>query len=176
MRAGAERDDSMRRLGQRGRPLGGALNGHRVDPDGRAGRLGPLAAGGPGGEQRECADGERDPHATHCQSAHCTTATPSSNELTQRMAVCARGRRPTTASARKNGKIVNPKRGIESKGQRSLGTLSGIGKLTAAKGPYGAPNRRHAMTVSTANRTRNARFSRLIVAARIGSVSCTAVQ
>jgi aerobic-type carbon monoxide dehydrogenase small subunit (CoxS/CutS family) len=34
---------------------------------------------------------------------------------------------PSEASARKSGKIVRPKRGSESSGQRSLGTLSGIG-------------------------------------------------
>ena len=51
------------------------------------------------------------------------------------MAVCARGRPPSAASARKSGKIVSPKRGSESSGQRSLGTLNGMARLTAAKSP-----------------------------------------
>ena len=64
-----------------------------------------------------------------------TTETPSRIELTATIAVCARGRPPSTASARKSGKIVRPKRGSESSGQRSLGTLSGIARLSAANSP-----------------------------------------
>ena len=57
-----------------------------------------------------------------------------------------------------------------------LGTLSGIARLTAQKSPYGAPNRRHAITVRTTNRTRNASASRFTAATRIGSVSRTGLQ
>ena len=53
-----------------------------------------------------------------------------------------------TASARKSGKIPTPKRGIESSGQSLAGTESGIARLQAANRPYGAPKRRHAITVS----------------------------
>ena len=62
--------------------------------------------------------------------------------------MCTRGRPPITASARKHGKRTSPKRGIESSGQRVLGALSGIARLTAQKRPYGAPKRRQATTVS----------------------------
>ena len=55
--------------------------------------------------------------------------------LTTTIAVCTRGRPPSTASARKSGKIVSPKRGSESSGHRSLGTLSGIARLRAANSP-----------------------------------------
>src|SRR4029077_3734322 len=100
-----------------------------------AGRFRALAAGGPRQEKQRRGRYEREPHATHCQSAHWATETPSSSELTATIAVCARGRTPKTASARKSGKIVSPKRGSESSGQRSLGTLSGIARLSAAKRP-----------------------------------------
>jgi hypothetical protein len=76
----------------------------------------------------------------------------------------------------KSGKMVSPKRGNESRGQRSLGTLSGIARLSAANSPYGVPKRRHAITVSATKRTRNASSSRLSVATRIGSASCTGGQ
>ncbi len=52
--------------------------------------------------------------ATHCQSAHWTTATPSSRALTATIAACKRGRPPPSdASARKKGKTTSPNRGID---------------------------------------------------------------
>src|SRR4029450_10248568 len=116
-----------------------ALHRHGVALGQRSGGLLPLAAGGSGEEQKCRRRGERDPHATPCQSAHCATETPSSSELTATIAVWARGRPPMTARARKSGKMVRPNRGSESSGQRSLGTLNGIARLTAANSPYGAP-------------------------------------
>src|SRR4029453_7403624 len=151
------------------------LHGHGVVLRERPRRLLPLAAGGAGEQEHDRDGGEPDPHATHCQRAHCATDTPSSGALPARSAGWARGLPPTTASARKSGKIVRPKRGSESSGQRSLGTLSGIARLTAAKSPYGAPKRRHAITVSTTKRMRKASVSRLKVATAIGSQPCTAV-
>ena len=66
------------------------------------------------------------------------------------------GRPPSAASARKNGKTTRPKRGRDSSGQRSLGTLSGSARLSAAKSPYGAPKRRQATTVRGTNSARKA--------------------
>ncbi len=61
-------------------------------------------------------------HATHCQSAHCTTAMPSSSALQATIAVWSRGRPAVSAaSARKSGKITRPNRGSDSSGQRELG-------------------------------------------------------
>jgi hypothetical protein len=57
------------------------------------------------------------------------------SELTARIAVCTLGLPPIVASARKNGKTTSPNRGSERSGQRELGTLSGIARLTAAKSP-----------------------------------------
>ena len=79
-------------------------------------------------------------------------------ELTTRIAVCTLGRPPITASAMKQGKRTSPNRGMESNGQRVLGALSGIARLTAQNSPYGAPNRRHATTVS-ATLTHRARLA-----------------
>ena len=122
LRPGADRDDSPRYGADDGRLVAVALDGDRVARHERAGRLAALAAGRScEQQQRSDREEERDSHATHCQSAHCATETPSRIELTATIAVCARGRPPTTASARKSGKIVRPKRGSESSGQRSLG-------------------------------------------------------
>src|SRR6185312_3516562 len=61
-------------------------------------------------------------HATHCQRAHCTTATPRNSPLQATTAVCSRGLAAVTAArARKSGKMTSPKRGSDSKGQRELG-------------------------------------------------------
>src|SRR5919204_527655 len=59
----------------------------------------------------------RERQLTHCQRDHCTTATPSSMALVATIALWMRGRPPTDASARKNGKSTSPKRGSESSGQ-----------------------------------------------------------
>src|SRR2546423_14590443 len=98
-------------------------------PPGAAGRephrRNPREEGEPQHERREPrashAHSLRPVHATHCQSVHWTTATPSSSALQATIAVCTRGRPPITASARKNGKTTRPNRGKESSGQRELG-------------------------------------------------------
>ena len=62
------------------------------------------------------------PHATHCQRAHCTTATPRKSALQATTAVWSRGFPAVSAArARKKGKTTSPKRGRESNGQRELG-------------------------------------------------------
>jgi len=61
-------------------------------------------------------------HATHCQRAHCTTATPRNNPLQATTTVCSRGLVAVTAArARKSGKMTSPKRGRDNSGQRELG-------------------------------------------------------
>src|SRR4029453_8650888 len=150
----ADGDDSSRRGAHHRAPVAAALHRHGVALGQRSRWFLPLAAGCACQKQERRRRGERDFHATHCQSAHCATETPSSSELTATIAVWARGRPPMTARARKSGKMVRPKRGSESSGQRSLGTLSGIARLTAANSPYGAPKRRQAMTVSATKRAR----------------------
>ena len=61
-------------------------------------------------------------HATHCHSAHCTTAMPRNSPLQATTAVCRRGLVAVSAArARKSGKMTSPKRGSDSKGQRELG-------------------------------------------------------
>src|SRR5581483_3097460 len=136
-----------------------------------SGRLRPLSARGRR-EQEDRREGGRG-YATHCQSAHCTIATPRSIELIATSAVCMRGRPPSAARARKNGKTTSPNRGSESSGQRELGTLSGIARLSAANSPYGAPKRLQATTVSTTKSARKARLSRLTAAACIGAAPGT---
>src|SRR6185312_12351232 len=169
--AGVEDGDSPGRGFDDDRPL--CRHRHRVQAGVGAGRLLALAAGGRAEQER---DGNERRYATHCQRAHWVTATPSMIELTTMIAVCTRGRPPRVASARKQGNRTIPNRGIESSGHRSLGTLSGIARLTAAKRPYGAPKRRHAIAVSATSRTRKANASRLTAATRIGSASRTGDQ
>jgi len=61
-------------------------------------------------------------HATHCHSAHWTTAMPRNSAPQATTALCKRGLVAVSdASARKSGKITSPKRGRESRGQRELG-------------------------------------------------------
>src|SRR6185437_8165538 len=124
-RSRPERYDAAGSGAETGGPLPSSLHRDRIDPDLRAGRLLALAAGRPGEDKRKSPDCRGSPHATHCQRAHWTTATPSRSELTATTPVWTRGRPPRDARARKSGKIVRPNRGIESSGQRSLGTLSG---------------------------------------------------
>src|ERR687898_455592 len=160
------------------RPIGvvvGGSGGQKADEDEGAGQHPPGEELAP--ERLLAGTCElRLAHATHCQRAHCADTTPSNTALTTTTPVCRRGREPSTASAMKNGKTTSPKRWIESSGQRSDGTLSGIARLSAAKSPYGAPNWRQARTVSPAKRTRNASCARLIAATRSGSASWTALQ
>src|SRR5439155_6763258 len=99
----------------------------RVELGAGAGRLPPLSARREDEHDRRRGGDCR--YATHCHRAHWETATPSRIPLTARIAVCARGRPPTMASARKTGKRSSPKRGIESSGHVLLGTLSGIARL-----------------------------------------------
>src|SRR5207302_11046864 len=108
-------------------------HGDRIEVGARTGRLPPLSARRQG-EQHDRR--ERDPrYATHCHRAHWETATPRRIPLTARIAVCARGRPPTTASARKIGNRASPKRGIESSGHLLLGTLSGIARPAKQETP-----------------------------------------
>src|SRR5439155_18781019 len=132
--------DPLRGRADHDRPVAAGRHGDRVELGLGARRLGLLAAGRRAErDQRRGRDGEGRPErqATHCQSAHWTVTTPSRRALTATIAVWSRGRPPRAASARKNGKTTSPKRGSESSGQRLLGTLSGIARLTAQKSPYG---------------------------------------
>ena len=62
-------------------------------------------------------------------------AMPRRSALIDTIAVWTRGRPPIVARARKSGKIPSPSRGSERSGQRSLGMLSGIARLSAEKRP-----------------------------------------
>src|SRR5439155_25137475 len=89
-RSRPQRYDAVGSGAETGGPLPSSLYGHRVDAHHRARRLLALAARRPCEEQRNRAEhqGGSGSHATHCQSAHWTTATPSRSELTARIAAC----------------------------------------------------------------------------------------
>src|SRR5581483_2444886 len=153
-RGGCERRDPPRLRACSHLPVARVGDGDRVEGDGLPDRLAPLSAGRRAGEEHRRDRRGRDLHATHCQSDHCTTPTPSRSALTARIVVWSRGRPPTAARARNSGKITSPNRGSERRGTLFAGALSGRARLAAANSPYGAPKRRHAITVRTRKRTR----------------------